>query len=81
MQAHLTEHDIHPEDTLVFLHLPKTGGITLGACIDPMWLPGARCPEYLTFPLARLPRLLPSLKWRTLAQFHALAPRKLPQET
>lgn len=50
------EHDIQLEDTLVFLHIPKTGGVTLGAFIDPMWLPGQRCPEYMTFPLARLPR-------------------------
>ncbi len=52
----LVEHDIHPEDTLVFLHIAKAGGITLGTLIDPMWLPGARCPEYMTLPLARLPR-------------------------
>jgi hypothetical protein len=56
MKYGLMEHDIHPQDTLVFLHIPKTGGITLDALIDPMWLPGARCPEYLTYPLARLPR-------------------------
>ncbi len=56
MQSELVEHDIQAQDTLVFLHIPKTGGITLDNLIDPMWLPGARCPEYLTFPLARLPR-------------------------
>lgn len=71
------EHDIHPEDTLVFLHIPKTGGITLGACIDPMWLPGARCPEYLTFPLARLPReSLPSYRSYT-GHFNMQALRQL----
>lgn len=54
--TNLTEHDIQPEDTLAFIHVPKTGGVTLGMLIDPMWLPGARCPEYLTLALARLPR-------------------------
>ena len=65
-QDNLTEHDIHLDDTIVFIHVPKAGGITLGTLIDPMWMPGSRCPEYLTLPLARLPR-------PQLAQYHSFA--------
>jgi len=54
--TNLVEHDIQPEDTLAFIHVPKAGGVTLGALIDPMWLPGARCPVYMTLPLARFSR-------------------------
>jgi hypothetical protein len=56
IQDNLIEHDISLNDTIVFIHVPKAGGITLGTLIDPMWQPGARCPEYMTLPLARLPR-------------------------
>jgi len=56
MHSKLIEYDIRPTDTSVFLHIPKSGGVTLGTLIDPMWAPGARCAEYLTLPLARMPR-------------------------
>ncbi len=51
-ESRVREHDITEEDTLVFLHIPKTAGTTLGTLIDPMWLPHKRAKVYLMRELA-----------------------------
>lgn len=41
-------HDIQSDDTLVFVHIPKTAGITLRTYLDSMWHPASRCPLYFS---------------------------------
>lgn len=42
----LETHPIRDQDRLLWLHIPKTAGITLSSLIDPLWRPEARCPLY-----------------------------------
>lgn len=51
---------------MLWLHIPKTAGITLSSLIDPLWRPQARCPLYF-------PRELQGIIPETLDRYHSFS--------
>ena len=52
MQTKLQESNITKEDTVLFVHIPKTAGSTMVAIINPIFKGELRCPHYYTHELS-----------------------------
>lgn len=62
----LPTHPPSENDCLLWLHIPKTAGITLSSLIDPLWRPEARCPLYF-------PRELQGIVPETLDRYRSFS--------